>query len=621
MMKFLFLSFAFLFSLHVDLLRAQHRNPAFSVTEIQNVDEVDITSTALIGLIDNREDATVDYHSLSDVSTYQDEGTYSVKVRFTNQTSNVHWIVQLPFQTITHGHLLLKSLDGQDSLYRELGIFQRRSESSGSFSLGRKCTYVDAYLRSGAIYELTLVIKNEKDFDSINPYIHLVPGEDFIKDQSSAVMIYGLFSGVVIVILAIVLIFYSTTRETLYLQYAGYIFTFLLWSAFSSGLLREWCYDVLNFQDPRYYYFLRSMGIPSTFFYVRFLIEFSGLHEKYAGLRTIRKWVMPVMVGMVLLDWISLLATDFNFIYSNFISLVVVLFFVGYNIVMLGLILRHKEVRYRWLMITAITIFLLGLTAIIIKIVYNEFRSIYAWEAHLATLFEMGIFSFGIGLRARDHVKTSKENDVIKGLLGEKETLLKEVHHRVKNNLQVVSSLLGMQSLSIQDEHAKSAIQEGRSRVHSMSLIHQYLYKDDQLTGVPMPKYIRRLCEDLIRTYEIGDTEIILYDDVDEDLVLDVETVVPIGLVINELMTNSLKHAFVDKAKGLITVMLHEVNNELMLEVKDNGIGLDATKASSDSFGLRLVKSFNQKLDGELVIKSDNGTHIILTIKKYKKLS
>ena len=107
----------------------------------------------------------------------------------------------------------------------------------------------------------------------------------------------------------------------------------------------------------------------------------------------------------------------------------------------------------------------------------------------------------------------------------------------------------------------------------------------------------------------------------DEDLVLDVETVVPIGLVINELMTNSLKHAFVDKAKGLITVMLHEVNNELMLEVKDNGIGLDATKASSDSFGLRLVKSFNQKLDGELVIKSENGTHIILTIKKYKKLS
>ena len=553
--------------------------------------------------------------------TYEEDGTYIIKTKFTNLTSNVHWVIQLPFQTITHGNLTLKSIDGQDSLYQELGIFQRRTDHSASFSLGRKCTYVAAFLRNNVVYELTLHIKNEKNYDSINPSIRLVPGEDFIKDQSSSVMTYGLFSGIVVVMFVIVLIFYLTTQESLYLQYAGYIFTFLLWSAFSSGPLREWCYNVLDFQDPRYYYFLRSMGIPSTLFYVKFLIEFSGLHEKYTTLKIIRKWVMPVMVGVVILDWISLLVTDFNFIYSNLISLVVVAFFIGYNVVMLGLIVKHKEVRYRWLMITAITIFLFGPTAILIKTIYNDLRSIYAWEAHLATLFEMAIFSFGIGLRARDHIKTSKENEIIKGLLGEKETLLKEVHHRVKNNLQVVSSLLGMQSLSVEDEQAKSAIQEGRSRVHSMSLIHQHLYKDDQLTGVPMPKYIRRLCQDLIRTYQLGDKEITLYDEVEDGLLLDVETVVPIGLIINELMTNSLKHAFIGKTKGLISVMLHEINNELILEVRDNGVGIDTSATSSESFGLRLVQSFKQKLEAELELKSDAGTQVILTIRKYKKLS
>ena len=597
---------------------ANQESAAYNVSQIQEVDILDITDSALIRLAD--EDAS-EYYNISDVLTYEEDGTYIIKTRFTNLTSNVHWVIQLPFQTITHGNLTLKSIDGQDSLYQELGIFQRRTDHSASFSLGRKCTYVDAFLRNNVVYELTLHIKNEKNYDSINPSIRLVPGEDFIKDQSSSVMTYGLFSGIVVVMFVIVLIFYLTTQESLYLQYAGYIFTFLLWSAFSSGPLREWCYNVLDFQDPRYYYFLRSMGIPSTLFYVKFLIEFSGLHEKYTTLKIIRKWVMPVMVGVVILDWISLLVTDFNFIYSNLISLVVVAFFIGYNVVMLGLIVKHKEVRYRWLMITAITIFLFGPTAILIKTIYNDLRSIYAWEAHLATLFEMAIFSFGIGLRARDHIKTSKENEIIKGLLGEKETLLKEVHHRVKNNLQVVSSLLGMQSLSVEDEQAKSAIQEGRSRVHSMSLIHQHLYKDDQLTGVPMPKYIRRLCQDLIRTYQLGDKEITLYDEVEDGLLLDVETVVPIGLIINELMTNSLKHAFIGKTKGLISVMLHEINNELILEVRDNGVGIDTSATSSESFGLRLVQSFKQKLEAELELKSDAGTQVILTIRKYKKLS
>lgn len=232
----------------------------------------------------------------------------------------------------------------------------------------------------------------------------------------------------------------------------------------------------------------------------------------------------------------------------------------------------------------------------------------------------LGILSFLLYRIFGQKRKIQDQNLLIAKNLSEKEVLLKEIHHRVKNNLQVISSLLGMQSLSIKDDHAKSAIQEGRSRVHSMSLIHQYLYKEDQLTGVPMANYVKKLCNDLIRTYQVGDTQITLYEEIDEDLVLDVETVVPMGLIINELMTNTLKYAFIGRSKGLITVKLNEQEDQLKLEVNDNGVGMDVDQSNSDSFGLRLVNSFKQKLDADVDIASDiKGTAVNLTIRKYKK--
>ena len=103
------------------------------------------------------------------------------------------------------------------------------------------------------------------------------------------------------------------------------------------------------------------------------------------------------------------------------------------------------------------------------------------------------------------------QNDTIKKALAEKEVLLKEIHHRVKNNLQVISSLLGLQGLSVKDAKAKAAIQEGRSRVHSMSLIHQSLYKKDNLTGIEMKPYLEKLATDLIATYNYQDINCLLY--------------------------------------------------------------------------------------------------------------
>lgn len=200
----------------------------------------------------------------------------------------------------------------------------------------------------------------------------------------------------------------------------------------------------------------------------------------------------------------------------------------------------------------------------------------------------------------------------------EKKVLLKEIHHRVKNNLQVISSLLKLQSKYIKDENAVKAIAEGRTRVQSMALLHQNLYQDDNLTGVDMKQYFDNLIQGLFDAYNIEEDRITLVTDI-EDLSLDVDTVIPLGLITNELISNSLKHAFKNEAKGSITVSLKQVNKRLELIVKDDGVGksIAGKSKSSSGFGQMLISSLSNKLDAEIFETQDNGTEIKIVMKDF----
>lgn len=222
----------------------------------------------------------------------------------------------------------------------------------------------------------------------------------------------------------------------------------------------------------------------------------------------------------------------------------------------------------------------------------------------------------------RSKKKTNKEleekNTIISSSLKEKEILLKEIHHRVKNNLQVISSLLNLQSKNISDEKALQALNEGKNRVRSMALIHQNLYRDDNLVGVDVQQYIQKLIESLFTSYNIEIDKIALQTNIDK-LQLDVDTVIPLGLILNELISNALKYAFEDNHKGALQVDLLIVNNQLLLRVKDNGKGMDKEALkTSQSMGYKLVQSFLQKLQASMNIETENGTNIELLISKYK---
>ena len=217
--------------------------------------------------------------------------------------------------------------------------------------------------------------------------------------------------------------------------------------------------------------------------------------------------------------------------------------------------------------------------------------------------------------------KTKAQNGIIETALQEKDILLREIHHRVKNNLQFISSLLGLQTEHVDDPTALGALQEGQDRVQSMALIHQNLYQEDNLTGVDVKDYFIKLIRGLFDSYNIRQDQVELQLDIDE-LNLDVDTVVPIGLIVNELVSNSLKYAFKPGQSGVIKVHLGEERDMLHLLVKDSGIGMDprAMEHLGSSFGYRLVKVLQVQLNAELDIKSKEGTEVSLRIKKYQSV-
>ncbi len=211
----------------------------------------------------------------------------------------------------------------------------------------------------------------------------------------------------------------------------------------------------------------------------------------------------------------------------------------------------------------------------------------------------------------------AQKNELIQLALGDKETLLKEIHHRVKNNLQIISSLLSLQTRYISDEKAIQAVNEGKNRVKSMALIHQKLYQKDNLTGIEMDDYIQNLVESLFVSYGISDGKIKFTTDI-APIRLDVDTAIPLGLILNELVSNALKHAFNDDG-GELLIELKEQNKKLHFKIKDNGKGIsDKDKDKKEGFGLRLIDSLARKLKATVSLDSSQGTCYYIEVEKYK---
>ena len=207
--------------------------------------------------------------------------------------------------------------------------------------------------------------------------------------------------------------------------------------------------------------------------------------------------------------------------------------------------------------------------------------------------------------------KDKNKSKLLEKQNNEKAFLLKEIHHRVKNNLEVVSSLLSLQSEQLQDKNAKNAMQDSQNRVYSMSMIHQRLYQGKNLAAIEMKDYCFNLTTHVLDSF--GAVKQIKTKCKMKPLELDVDTAVPIGLIVNELLTNALKYAFPDNKKGTITINLEKTTaNTLLLQVIDDGIGIQHDRIQGTGFGTQLINLLTQQLNGKMEIKTNknDGTHI-----------
>jgi len=218
-------------------------------------------------------------------------------------------------------------------------------------------------------------------------------------------------------------------------------------------------------------------------------------------------------------------------------------------------------------------------------------------------------------LNAELEERVRQRTSELTGALKEREILLQEVHHRVKNNLQVISSLLNMQARKLEDRASRDAVEECQTRVQAIALIHEKLYQSKDYERVPFSEYARSLASNVFHAAGVSPSAVSL-DLAIEDLVLAVDKAIPCGLVLNELITNALKHGFADGRSGTIRVELARLEDgRLRLAVRDNGIGLpegvDIWKL--DSLGLQLVRTLAEQLDAVLEVDGRAGASFQLT--------
>lgn len=199
------------------------------------------------------------------------------------------------------------------------------------------------------------------------------------------------------------------------------------------------------------------------------------------------------------------------------------------------------------------------------------------------------------------------ENSVV--TIREKEALLKEVHHRVKNNLQIIASLMNLQSASTADPIFLNLIRECRNRISSMAIIHEMLYQSKDLSKINSSEYIRQLVLSLESSFCSSDIKVNFDLDLDDQIFLEADRMIPLGLILNEIISNTYKYAFPKTDVGNIQIVFRCDNKRHYLHIKDNGVGLppDFDVEKSSSLGLQLIVTLSEQLDAELIWLRENG--------------
>jgi len=242
----------------------------------------------------------------------------------------------------------------------------------------------------------------------------------------------------------------------------------------------------------------------------------------------------------------------------------------------------------------------------------------YWLEVFMSPIFDIKGKVIEVSMVAHDSSEKKEISLNVAESLKEKEILLKEIHHRVKNNLQVISSILNLQSSFVTDEKTLEILQESRNRIRTMAVIHENLYRTEDFSSINFSNYLQNLLGNLVASYRINEEVVLVTELEDVDLILD--QAIPCGLLVNELITNALKYAWKQGEKGTITIHLSQKKNIIHLYIFDDGVGLPFNFKDNkpETLGLQLVETLLEQLDGELDVENENGTKYFIKFENSK---
>jgi len=472
----------------------------------------------------------------------------------------------------------------------------------------------------------------------------LLVSEKYIADESAFIhSTQSFFLGLFAFLFVFNTIIFLVTKWKVYAKYAVYILSALLYFSYYFGLLQRF-FPFVNALPVNLAYTWYSI-IFITYFI--FLNDFGNyrqhvpLAHKLLNVGIVFKSVQVVFATMLHLF-------GFDFIYSGIFSRAVLVFEIILITCILFCIVRNRHIRGRLVILASVFLILGGV--IEQTKFFPELDNTYFIEFGITA--ELLVFSVGLGyitklnydekrnaeqlymqqLIANDKLQKeyasqleltvrlrtdelSREKLLVEKKNSENELLLTEIHHRVKNNLQVITSLLSLQEKSVVNKDAKRAILEGKERIRSMELVHRMLYRKGIFSAVEMKEYVDTLALGLIESFGIAKNEVRL-DTEFPGIQLNVDTAIPVGLILNELIVNALKHGMNQNRQLALTIKVHRVEADLIsLKVSDNGHGKLDNITSSGSFGLRIIKALVKQLDGHMEIEENEGIHYTIIFK------
>lgn len=498
--------------------------------------------------------------------------------------------------------------------------------------------YVTVHLKAGInVLYLFYVFKDDKDKNNISITVTSLLA---FNEEVTNMKVWQFSFASIVGLLFLLSIAYSLiirNADRIYTHYALYLCTILIFFTYQYGILGN-AIPVVQ-QIPPTFFWIFSDFITITYLY--FSQSFLNMQKSYPYLHRLFDFGKYLVFSMLILEIISYII-GIDLLHSIWFKGPIFLFEVIVFPIIFYRIYQQKTML-SWLFL--ISAFILGLANLAGQMA-STFKvvSLTNYFIQGALLIDAFLFSIGIGIRFGINIreKSKIQNDLIRQLkINEKvqeqnasvlelkvkertlaldkrnyenEILIKEIHHRVKNNLQIVTSLLNLSEKKIRHEEAKKYFRESANRINAMGLIHGLLYQHEDYANIHLEKYVNELSQMLLKSFHSSYPKSLAKLNITL-LSIDMNRAIDVGLIINELVTNSFKHGHFKKTHPIIEINLHQIETVLKLTVKDNGALLAKNTIHEDaSFGIRMVESLAKKWDGSVTITSHEGFEVAVSL-------